>query len=55
MDSLIPNTCYHIFNHANNFENVFEENELIYSECDYQSRPEYREKHLKLTSQQYDT
>jgi putative transposase len=27
MESLIPNTCYHIFNHANGFENVFEEPE----------------------------
>jgi len=27
MESLVPNTCYHIFNHANGFENVFEEPE----------------------------
>ncbi len=27
MESLIPNMCYHIFNHANGFENVYEEPE----------------------------
>ena len=27
METLQPNTCYHIFNHANGFENVFREEE----------------------------
>lgn len=27
MESLIPNTCYHIFNHANGFENIFTKDE----------------------------
>lgn len=27
MESLVPNTTYHIFNHANGFENVFREDE----------------------------
>ena len=27
MQSLIPNTTYHIFNHANGFENIFREKE----------------------------
>ena len=27
MEKLIPNQCYHIFNHANGFENIFREDE----------------------------